>query len=62
MENVYPLDCPFCDWPNDPTGLPISAQVAGLLTHLEGTHGSILPQPVRDSLKACAKELEKLPV
>jgi hypothetical protein len=58
----YPLDCPFGDWPNDPSGLPASEQVAGLLDHIEEVHGEPIPEPVREALKACRKELEKLPV
>ncbi|MGH2747366.1 MAG: hypothetical protein ACRDKB_05525 [Actinomycetota bacterium] len=59
----HPLDCPLKDWwqPTPPGDL-VSGQVAGLLGHIEEAHGEPLPEPIREAIKACKKELETLPV
>lgn len=57
-----PLFCPEEDWeaePSDSTG----EQLAGFIEHFEAKHAEQLPQPTREVLKACAKEVrEKIPV
>ena len=58
----YPLDCPAGDWKNDPGGLPVAEQIAGLLGHLVDAHGDEMPDPVRSAITACKRELQKLPV
>ena len=57
-----PLPCPYEDWTSDPSQ-PMPKQVAGFLEHFEAQHAEQIPPPVRELLKACAKELsEKVPV
>lgn len=57
-----PLSCPYEDWSSNPSE-PMSAQVAGFIEHFESDHSTQIPQPVRELLKACARELrEKVPV
>ncbi len=56
------IECPYYeDWRSNPQDHPI-LQLAAFIGHVESAHGDQIPQPVRDSLKGCKKELEELPL
>lgn len=59
---VNPLDCRLCTWKNSDLALPLAEQIAALLGHTEEAHCDGIPEAVREQIRACRKEIEKLPV
>lgn len=56
------LSCPVGDWEGNEGDKLVSQQLAGLLGHIEQIHCTGVPDPVRERIRACKKELEELPV
>ncbi len=54
-----PIECPLEDGWNS-TEQDLVPAVGQFIDHFADQHGQSLPTPLRDTLKACARELQEL--
>lgn len=62
MEMAGPIECPYDDEWTSNSADPVAVQLAQFLDHFEQKHSDQLPPAARATMKACARELEKIPV